>query len=115
MECLSLILQSVSNADDIYPALPEEEAITAPPPHSPQSPALAHVHLLPSEMSAYEYTCPTHSAEELRNLSVRMSRLEYHDVNRFFFYDTVWSEDLARHIDEYDKAREQLDQLNSKL
>lgn len=104
------------NSDDVYPALPEEQAITSPPPHLPQSPTLTHIHLHPSQSPAYEYECPTHTAEELRNLSVKLCRVEFHGKDKkSVFCDTVIGDKVTRHIEEYARYRKSDSHVTSKL
>lgn len=100
--------------DDLYPALPEELALTSPPPHLPQSPTLSHVHLHPSQSSVHEYECPTHTADELRSLSTNLSRMELRGKGNFQIYDNVMTEKIASHVEEYNHIRES-HPLNSKL
>lgn len=95
------VLQTLINPDDFYPALSEEEALCSPPPHLPQSPTLTHIHLHPSQSQAYEYECPTHTAEELRDLCVRLCRMEFHGKDKIFFYDNVITDKVSKHTEEY--------------
>ena len=91
------------NEDDLYPAFSEKEALTSPPPHLPQSPALTHIHLLPLQNPRHEYECPTHTAEELRNSSVRLHRTDHHGKDKDFFYDTVLTDKVTRHMEDYSR------------
>ena len=109
-------LQTVVNEDDLYPAFSEEEALTSPPPHLPQSPALTHIHLHPSQSPTHEYECPTHTAEELRNSSVQLNRMEFHGKNKFSIHDTVITNRATRHIEEYSQyIRNHIRPVTSKL
>ena len=94
-------MKSLINPDDLYPVLSEELAVTSPPPHLPQSPTLTHVHLHPSQSPTHEYDCPTHTADELRELSTKISRMELHGKGKFSFHDTVLTDKTSSHIAEY--------------
>ncbi|CAI8055882.1 Nucleoside diphosphate-linked moiety X motif 19 [Geodia barretti] len=105
---------SMIDLDDLYPALPEELALTSPPPHLPRSPTLSHVHLHPSQSPAHEYECPTHTADELRNSSTRLCRMESHGKGNFQLYDTIMAEQITSHVNEYNRFKE-ANQLTSRL
>ena len=99
-------LQSMMDLDDLYPGLPEEAALTSPPPHLPQSPTLSHIHLHPSQSPIHEYECPTHTAEELRNISTQLCRMEISGKGKFQLYDTVITDKVTRHVGEYNSFKE---------
>ena len=112
--CICNSVQSMIDLDDLYPALPEELALTSPPPHLPRSPTLSHVHLHPSQSPAHEYECPTHTADELRNSSTRLCRMESHGKGNFQLYDTIMAEQITSHVNEYNRFKE-ANQLTSRL
>ena len=102
--------------DDLYPAFPEEEALVTPSPHPPQSPALrAHIHLHPSQRPTHEYECLTHTADQLRDMSVQLCRMEM-DKKKYYLHDTVFTDKITRHVEEYsDYTRKHDNHMTSKL
>ena len=95
---MDIILQILLNSDDLYPKNIETDPVT---PHHPQSPALSHIHLQPSQSLTHEYECSSHTAEELRNISVNMSRMEVHGKGKYIYQDTVETEKVTRHLEQY--------------
>ncbi len=77
-------MQSVTEEDDLYP-LEGSEDWTTPLQH-PQSLELQRhgVSLVLSSNTAYEYEIPSHTAQELRDLSTTMNRMEIKDFNISF-------------------------------
>lgn len=62
-----------------------------------------------------EYTCPTHTAQELRDQSDKLNRMEFHKTGEYLFFDTVLSENISKHLEEYSRVKDELGQVKSKL
>ena len=102
----------LSNNDDLYPKVDETSSSSA---HLPQSPTLSGIiHLRPSESPTHEYECPSHTAEELRGVATRLSRMEVRGKGKksVTIHDTVETEKLHRHLEQY---RNTTNQTTSKL
>ena len=78
-------LQSVSERDDLFP-LEGSEDWTTPIQH-PKSPELQSqgVSLHLSQHKTHEIEIPTHTVEELRELSIKMSRMEFFSRSNYNF------------------------------
>ena len=74
--------------DDLYPEGDSEDWMT--PIQHPKSLELQKhgVVLVLSQHTNYEYEVPTHTAQELRELSTTTNRLEFHSRSDFNFVDT---------------------------
>ena len=103
------------NQDDLYPS---QESVAAPTGTgvSLRSPALHHVHLIPSDGPTVEFTCPTHTAQELREMSSRIVRGEFNvKTGQTAFFDDGWVDVVSEHVKEYSKTRDTLNLATSKL
>ena len=103
--------QDILNGDDLYPAeaaywmtTDQSSAI-----HQPNCPALRdRVPLHVRYHKGYEYECPTHTADELHQLTTRACRLEIRSPRDFKFFDTIITKKVDDHLERYAAARKSL-------
>ena len=107
--CLSPVLQSLTEKDDLYP---EEYKLACSSSPNPQFPVDTQHHcqvaalrdsvsLVTTDHQLYEYKCPSHTAEELRQISTITSRMEWRGLNDTKVYSSVMDAAVAEHIDRY--------------
>ena len=112
--------QSVLGGDDLFSqdGLEEQSSDTSRPSpgtiHHPQSSQLRDngVFLVVSDSSSYEYTCPTHSAAELKAMSRQMSRMEGMGSGNITFEAADAFKRIEKHVNLH---RENVQNLTSKL
>lgn len=103
--------QDILNGDDLYPAeaaywmtTDQSSAI-----HQPHCPALRdRVPLHVRYHKGYEYECPTHTAEELHQLTTTACRLEIRSPRDFKFFDNIITKKADDHMERYAAARKSL-------
>lgn len=103
--------QDILNGDDLYPAEASYWITTDQSPviHHPRCPTLRDkVSLHVRYHKGYEYECPTHTAEELEQLTTRHCRLEIHSPRDFKFFDNIISKKVDDHMERYTAARKSL-------
>ena len=113
-------MQSVSEPDDLFSdeGLEKQSSDTSLPApgtiHYPRSSQLRDkgVYLVVSDSSSYEYTCPTHSAAELRAISQRLTRMEGMSTRSMKFNVSDALKRIEEHVDLH---REHVRYLISKL
>ena len=97
---LAFIVQSVSERDDLFPMEGSEDWTTEI--QHPTSVSLRElVPLLLSQQAAFEYTIPSHTAQELWSLSENMSRMEFHASFQFKFLDHRAMDKIANYHERY--------------
>lgn len=82
----------MTERDDLCPLEGPEDWVT--PIQHPQSSRLQRhgVSLVLSHNTAYEHEIPTHTTQELRDLSTTTDRLEFHSLLKFNFVSSVEEE-----------------------
>ena len=96
------MMQSVSERDDLFPMEGSEDWTTEL--QHPTSVSLRElVPLVLTQHAAFEYTIPSHTAQELHALSENMSRMEFHASFQFKFLDDQAIDKIANYHERYRK------------
>lgn len=93
-------MQSVSERDDLFPIEGSEDWTTEI--QHPTSVSLRElVPLVLVQHAAFEYTIPSHTAQELQALSQNISRMEFHASFQFKFLDSQAVDKIANYHERY--------------